>query len=88
MAVQLDYLAPAGWKPENADENYVLVQYKLELADFVDKGKFIDAAASVAAESSTCTWTKVDEGPDSGIKKADEYKAVVYDLDEIGRAHV
>jgi ribulose-bisphosphate carboxylase large chain len=85
MAVQLDYLAPAGWKPENADENYVLVQYKLELADFVDKGKFIDAAASVAAESSTGTWTKVDEGPDSGIKKADEYKAVVYDLDEENR---
>lgn len=82
MAVQLNYIAPPGWQPENPDQNYVIVQYKIELADFVDKGKFMDAAASVAAESSTGTWTKVDEGPDSGIKKADEYKAVVYDIDE------
>lgn len=82
MAVQLNYLAPPGWRPENPDENYVLVQYKLELSDFVPKEKFLDAAASVAAESSTGTWTKVDEGADSGIKTADEYKAVVYDLDE------
>lgn len=82
MAVQLDYFAPSGWQPDNADKNYVLVQYKIELADFVDKNKFRDAAASVAAESSTGTWTKVDEGPESGIKIAGEYKAVVYDLDE------
>jgi ribulose-bisphosphate carboxylase large chain len=82
MAVQLDYFAPPGWKPENPDEKYVIVQYKLELADFVDPSKFRDATASVAAESSTGTWTKVDEGPESGIKIADEYKAVVFDLDE------
>ena len=82
MAVQLNYLAPSNWQPENPDENYVLVQYKLELSPIVPKEKFIDAAASVAAESSTGTWTKVDEGQDSGIKVADEYKAVVYDLDE------
>ncbi len=82
MAVQLDYFAPPGWQPESPDNNYVLVQFKIELADFVDKNKFRDAAASVAAESSTGTWTKVDEGPESGINIAGEYKAVVYDLDE------
>ena len=85
MAVQLNYLASPGWQPENPDENYVLVQYKLELADGIDKSAFRDAAASIAAESSTGTWTKVDEGPDSGIQKADEYKAIVYDLDEANR---
>lgn len=82
MAVQLNYIAPPGWQPENPDENYVLVQFKIELADFVDPAVFIEAAASVAAESSTGTWTKVDEGVDSGIKKAEEFKAIVYDVDE------
>lgn len=83
MAVQLNYIATQGWQPPNPDQDFVLVSYKIELADFVDKSKFRDAAASVAAESSTGTWTKVDEGPDSGMGKASEYKAVVYDLDEI-----
>lgn len=82
MAVQLNYIAPPGWKSENPDENYVLVQYKIELADGIDKKVFPEAAASVAAESSTGTWTKVDEGKDSGIQMADEYKAITYDLDE------
>src|SRR3989338_2629569 len=82
MAVQLNYIAPQGWKPENPDHNYVIVQFKIELADFVDKSKFMDGAASVAAESSTGTWTKVDEGPESGIKRADEFKAIVFDIDE------
>src|SRR3989344_5940450 len=83
MAVQLNYIAPAGWMPEDPDKNYVIVQFKIELADFVDKSKFMDGAASVAAESSTGTWTKVDEGLESGIKKADEFKAVVFDIDEV-----
>lgn len=82
MAVQLNYIAPPGWKPENPDENYVIVQYKMELADFVDKSAFHEGAASVAAESSTGTWTKVDEGTDSGIGKADEFKAIIFDLYE------
>lgn len=85
MAVQLNYIAPPGWQPDNPDENYVLVQYKIELADFVDKDKFTEASASVAAESSTGTWTKVEEGPDSGMQKADAYKAIVYDLDGTNR---
>lgn len=82
MAVQLDYFAPPNWQPDNPDDNYVLLQFKLELADYVDPAKFRDAAASVAAESSTGTWTKVEDRPDSGMKKAAEYKAVVYDIDE------
>ncbi|OGG32692.1 hypothetical protein A3I51_01685 [Candidatus Gottesmanbacteria bacterium RIFCSPLOWO2_02_FULL_38_8] len=83
MAVQLNYLASPGWQPDNPDQNYVIVQYKIELADFVDKKVFREAAASVAAESSTGTWTKVDEGPDSGLSKANEFKAIVFDIDEV-----
>ncbi len=85
MAVQLNYLAPSGWQPDNPDENYVLVQYQLKLAEGIDESKFREAAASIAAESSTGTWTKVDEGWDSGIKNADNYKALVYDLDITNR---
>nr|VDD89010.1 RuBisCO long chain, Form III-like [uncultured bacterium] len=82
MAVQLNYIAPPGWQPANPDQDYLVIQFKIELADFVDKKMFREAAASVAAESSTGTWTKVDEGPQSGIKMADEMKAIVFDVDE------
>lgn len=82
MAVQLDYIAPDGWQPENPDENYVLVQFKMQLATSVPESAFRDGAASVAAESSTGTWTKVEDRPDSGMEKANEYKAVAYDIDE------
>ena len=83
MAVQLNYIAPPGWQPgETADQDYLIIQFKIELADFVDKKMFREAAASVAAESSTGTWTKVDEGPQSGIKMADDMKAIVFDVDE------
>lgn len=82
MAVQLNYIAPEGWQPPNPDEDYLILSFKMELADNVDPSAFRDGAASVAAESSTGTWTKVEERPDSGIQKAEEYKAVVFDLDE------
>ncbi len=82
MAVQLQYIAPAGWKPEHPDENYVIIQFKMQLADGIDPKVFLDGAASVAAESSTGTWTKVEDRPDSGLTKADEYKALVFDIDE------
>lgn len=82
MAVQIDYLAPKGWQPPNADEDYIIVYFKIELADGVPADKFIDGAASVAAESSTGTWTVVDEGPNSGFDNANIYKALVFDLDE------
>lgn len=82
MAVQLDYFAPEGWKPENADERYIIVQFKIELADSVDPSRFRDAAASVASESSTGTWTTVESGPGSGMEMAEKYKGLVFDVDE------
>lgn len=81
MAVQMNFFAPKGWNPPNPDEEYVLVQFKLQLAKGVPEEKFTDAAATVAAESSTGTWTKVESGKGSGIEIAEEYKAVVFDLD-------
>src|SRR3989338_2873555 len=80
MAVQLNYIAPPGWKPENPDQNFVIVQYKIELNDFVDKSKFLDAAASVAAESSTGTWTNIDE-PNFIFKVA--YKKDLFEEDNM-----
>lgn len=82
MAVQMNYFAPKGWQPLNPDEDYVLVQFKLQLADGVPEEKFPDAAATVAAESSTGTWTKVESREDSGLGIAEEYKAIVFDLDK------
>lgn len=81
MAVQLDYLAPKGWSPPNPDRDYVVTLVKIELAEGISENKFSDAAASFAAESSTGTWTKVEDRADSGIGNAKTYKAVAYDLD-------
>lgn len=86
MAVQLNYLAPKGWKPS---ENHLVTLIKVELSDVALKEAgnkninkiFEEAAASVAAESSTGTWTKVYDGLGSGIPKAAKYKAVAFDLD-------
>ena len=68
MAVQLNYIAPKGWKPS---EDNLITLIKVELSQTAikeAKGKsikkiFEEAAASVAAESSTGTWTKVYDGP-------------------------
>ena len=75
MAVQLNYLAKKGWKPKNSDEDYLITLIKVELSKLAlkeAKGKslrklFEDAAASVASESSTGTWTSVNSGKGSGI---------------------
>lgn len=83
MAVQMNYLAPSGWTPPNADEDYVIVLYKLELADGIPEEKFPDAAASIAAESSTGTWTTVDAGSNSGMETAEKYRALAFDLDPL-----
>lgn len=80
MAVQLNYLAPSGWTPPNADSDYVIVQYKIELAEGIPLEKFTDAASSVASESSTGTWTTVDASPNSGMENAEKYQALTYDL--------
>ena len=82
MAVQLDYIAASGWKPKNPDENFVIIEFKMQLADGIDPSMFLKGAASVASESSTGTWTKVEDRADSGLKKADEFKAVVFDIDK------
>jgi ribulose-bisphosphate carboxylase large chain len=86
MAVQLDYLAKKGWKP---NDNYLVTLVKLELSKIAikeAKGKplrkvFEEGCASVAAESSTGTWTKVFDGVGSGIPLAAKKKAMAYDLD-------
>lgn len=86
MAVQLNYLAKKGWKP---NDNYLVTLIKVELSDIVIKearGKpinkiFEEAAASVAAESSTGTWTRVYDGLGSGIPRAAKYRALAFDLD-------
>lgn len=85
MAVQLNYLASKDWKPS---KNYLITFLKIELSKkAIKKSKnskkqlFKDAAASIAAESSTGTWTKVFSGKNSGITLANKYKALAYDLD-------
>src|SRR3989344_4255537 len=96
MAVQFDYIAKKGWKPNK--ENYLVTLLKIELDEkAVQEAKYIhskkisekkllkelfeEAAATVAAESSTGTWTKVYDGKDSGIPLAHKLRALVYDLD-------
>jgi len=97
MAVQFNYLAPPGWKPKNQDKKWLITLIKIEFSeDAVREAKyhhtkkeqkkslkklFEDAAASVAAESSTGTWTKVYDGKDSGIPMASKLRAFAYDLD-------
>ena len=89
MAVQLNYVAPKGWKPRNLDEKFLITLVKIELDKQALKearGKplnklFEEAAASVAAESSTGTWTVVYSGKDSVIPRAAKERAMVYDLD-------
>lgn len=85
MAVQLNYLAKKGWKP---DGNYLITLIKLELSDEAIKEAkeksikeiFEEGCASVAAESSTGTWTKVYDEYGSGIPMAIKKKAVAFDL--------
>ena len=69
MAVQFDYVAKKGWKPKNPDENYVITLLKVELDKSAIRSSkesitklFREAAGTVAAESSTGTWTKVYDG--------------------------
>ncbi len=89
MAVQFNYLAKKGWKPRNADKDWLITLIKVEFSKTAikeAKGKsmrklFEEAAASVAAESSTGTWTKVFAGKDSGIPMAAKQRALAYDLD-------
>src|SRR3989344_5225654 len=79
MPVHLDYMAPKGWKP--SAEKYITVLFKIELARGMPKSKFRDAAASVAAESSTGTWTEVYSGRHSGMDNAKKYRAMVFGIE-------
>src|SRR3989344_1582161 len=88
MAVQFDYVAKNGWKPKNSDKDYLITLLKIEIDDKAVKESkkskkelFRDAVGTVAAESSTGTWTKVYDGKNSGIPLAREKRAMAYDLD-------
>lgn len=97
MAVQFSYLAKRGWKPSKPEKKWLITLIKVELSKSAvreakythvkeKKGKplnklFEDAAASIAAESSTGTWTKVFDGKDSGVPMAGKIRAIAYDLD-------
>ncbi len=75
------YIAPEGWKPDNADEDYVVTFLDIELKDGLSSDKFETAAAACAAESSTGTWAKVYSGRDSGAKIAEKLRATAFDID-------
>lgn len=74
------YIAPKGWKPQNPDEEYIITYLDIEMIDEA-KDKFEEVVAACAAESSTGTWTKVYDGPDSGVEMAEKMKAVAFDLE-------
>ncbi|MBD3280018.1 ribulose-bisphosphate carboxylase large subunit [Candidatus Dojkabacteria bacterium] len=82
MAVQIDYFAPIGWEPDSPDENYLIAYFQIALKDGIPDEKFKEVAATVAAESSTGTWTAVDEGSNAGMDNAEKYRALVFDIDE------
>src|SRR3989338_1101794 len=83
MAVQLNYIAPRGWRPK--EEKFITALFKIQLAPGVPSSRFMDAAASVAAESSTGTWTAVYSGKNSGMGNAEKYRALVFDVDARSR---
>ncbi len=74
------YIAPKGWKPENADQDYIITYLDIEMSDDA-KDKFEEVVAACAAESSTGTWTKVYDGEGSGVPMAEKLKAVAFDLE-------
>lgn len=75
------YIAPKGWKPKNADEDYLITYLDIELADGVGMDQFETVVAACAAESSTGTWTQVYDGKNSGVPMADKMRAVAFDLE-------
>ncbi len=82
MAVQIDYFAPIGWKPQNPDEDYLVAFFQIALKRGIPDEVFKEVAATVAAESSTGTWTTVDEGSNAGMDNASQYRALVFDIEE------
>jgi ribulose-bisphosphate carboxylase large chain len=78
------YIAPKGWTPPNADEDYIITMLDVELIDSLGEEDFPKAAAACASESSTGTWTSLDkkEGVVSkGLEMANKIRAVAFDLE-------
>ncbi len=76
LKVELDPKAVKEAKYQHSKKNYT----KKEKKRF-EHELFKEAAATVAAESSTGTWTKVYDGKDSGIPLAMKKRALAFDLD-------
>ena len=78
------YIAPAGWKPKNSDENYIITFIDIELSDDIDDKEFPRAVAACAAESSTGTWTNLNDQRAvvaNGMRVANNLRAIAFDLD-------
>lgn len=73
LKVELDAKAVREAKYEQSKKSYSRGRLEKEL--------FEEAAGTVAAESSTGTWTKVYSGKGSGIPLAGKKRAIAYDLD-------
>nr|VDD88768.1 RuBisCO long chain, Form III-like [uncultured archaeon] len=73
LKVELDENAVKEARYHNSKSRYSEKKLKQEL--------FEEAAATIAAESSTGTWTKVYDGKGSGIPLAKEKRALAFDLD-------
>mgnify|MGYP005625135243 CR=1 FL=1 len=73
LKVELDDKAVKEAKYEHSKKNYSDKSLRQEL--------FEEAVATIAAESSTGTWTKVFDGKDSGIPLAKKKRAMAFDLD-------
>lgn len=73
LKIELDEKAVKEAKYQHSRNIYSYEKLEQEL--------FEEAAATVAAESSTGTWTKVYDGKDSGIPLAGEKRAMAFDLD-------
>ena len=76
LKVELDPKAVKEAKYQHSKKNYTKKDKKK-----LKNELFKEAAATVAAESSTGTWTKVYDGVDSGIPLAMKKRAMAFDLD-------
>ena len=73
LKVELDKKAVEEAKYEGSRKSYSKKKFHDEI--------FEEAVGTVAAESSTGTWTKVYDGKDSGVPLAREKRAMAFDLD-------
>jgi len=76
LKVDLDAKAVKEARYQHSKKNYTKKDKKK-----LENELFKEAAATVAAESSTGTWTEVYSGKDSGIPMAEKKRALAFDLD-------